>query len=121
MKITYTARKVNLRDNFKERVEKKLAKFNKLFSEDATANDDESTDYKEVTTKSLLGINAGMGSDMRIYFKKRKPVRFSTYVSPDMKMYPPDQLPAEERLLPGFRWLDDLRPKSPDDVFRVTK
>ena len=38
MKITYTARKVNLRDNFKERVEKKLAKFGKLFSEDAAAN-----------------------------------------------------------------------------------
>lgn len=37
MRITYTARKVNLRDNFKERVEKKLAKFNKLFSEDAAA------------------------------------------------------------------------------------
>ncbi len=38
MKITYTARKVNLRDNFKERVEKKLAKFNKIFSEDAEAH-----------------------------------------------------------------------------------
>lgn len=38
MKITYTARKVNLRDNFKERVEKKLLKFEKLFSEDAVAN-----------------------------------------------------------------------------------
>lgn len=38
MKITYTARKVTLRDNFKERVEKKLAKFDKLFSDDATAN-----------------------------------------------------------------------------------
>ncbi len=38
MKITYTARKVNLRDNFKERVEKKLRKFEKIFSEDATAN-----------------------------------------------------------------------------------
>ena len=38
MKITYTARKVNLRDNFKERVEKKLKKFEKIFSEDATAN-----------------------------------------------------------------------------------
>ena len=35
MKITYTARKVNLRDNFKERVDKKLLKFQKLFSEDA--------------------------------------------------------------------------------------
>ena len=38
MKITYTARKVNLRDNFKERVEKKLLKFDKLFSEDAAVN-----------------------------------------------------------------------------------
>ena len=38
MKITYTARKVNLRDNFKERVEKKLAKFKKLFSDDAVAH-----------------------------------------------------------------------------------
>lgn len=35
MKITYTARKVNLRDNFKERVEKKLKKFDKVFSDDA--------------------------------------------------------------------------------------
>ena len=38
MKITYTARKVNLRDNFKERVEKKLLRFEKLFSEDAVVN-----------------------------------------------------------------------------------
>ena len=37
MKITYTARKVNLRDNFKERVEKKLKKFEKVFSDDAQA------------------------------------------------------------------------------------
>lgn len=38
MKITYTARKVNLRDNFKERVEKKLLKFEKIFSEKAVVN-----------------------------------------------------------------------------------
>ena len=38
MKITYTARKVTLKDNFKDRVEKKLAKFDKLFSTDASAN-----------------------------------------------------------------------------------
>ena len=37
MKITYTERKVNLRDNFKQRVEKKLAKFDKIFSDDAQA------------------------------------------------------------------------------------
>lgn len=38
MKIAYKARKVNLKDNFKELCEKKLSKFNKIFSEDATAS-----------------------------------------------------------------------------------
>ena len=38
MNITYTARKVNLRDNFKERVEKKLSKFKKIFSDEAVAH-----------------------------------------------------------------------------------
>ena len=37
MKITYIARKVNLRDNFKERVEKKLKKYQRVFSDDAEA------------------------------------------------------------------------------------
>ncbi len=37
MKITYVARKVNLRDNFKERVEQKLKKFLKIFSDNAEA------------------------------------------------------------------------------------
>lgn len=38
MKITYTARKVNLRDNFKERTEKKLSKFERIFSDEAAVN-----------------------------------------------------------------------------------
>ena len=38
MKITYIARNVNLKDNFKERVEKKLSKFERIFSDTASAN-----------------------------------------------------------------------------------
>ncbi len=38
MKITYTARKVTLKDNFKERVEKKLSKLEKLFTPDAAVH-----------------------------------------------------------------------------------
>lgn len=38
MQITITSRKVNLRNNFKERVEKKLSKFNRIFGDDANAN-----------------------------------------------------------------------------------
>jgi putative sigma-54 modulation protein len=37
MKITTVGRKVNLRDNFKELVEKKLSKFDRIFDEDAEA------------------------------------------------------------------------------------
>lgn len=37
MKITYVARKVNLRDNFKDRVERKLLKLEKIFSDSAEA------------------------------------------------------------------------------------
>lgn len=38
MKITITGRKVNLRDSFKELVEKKLSKFERFFGDDAEAN-----------------------------------------------------------------------------------
>lgn len=55
MKITYTARKVNLRDNFKDRVEKKLKKFDKIFSDDAQAfvvvTVDKSSQTVEITIK----------------------------------------------------------------------
>lgn len=55
MKITYTARKVNLRDNFKDRVEKKLKKFGKIFSDDAQAfvvvTVDKSSQTVEITIK----------------------------------------------------------------------
>lgn len=55
MKITYTARKVTLRDNFKERVEKKLRKFDKIFSDEAQAfvvvTLDKSSQTVEITIK----------------------------------------------------------------------
>ncbi|WP_040196122.1 ribosome hibernation-promoting factor, HPF/YfiA family [Candidatus Soleaferrea massiliensis] len=37
MNITYTARKVTLKDSFKERVERKLKKLDRFFSDDTTA------------------------------------------------------------------------------------
>ena len=78
-------------------------------------------DDEDSPTKSLIGVNVGVGSDMRIYFKDRKPRRFVTFVSPDMKMYPPDKLPAEERQLPGFDWKENIRPHNRHEVFLETK
>lgn len=56
MKITTIGRKVNLRDSFKARIEKKLSKYNKYFGDDADAAvtvTHEKNSYKvEVTIKS---------------------------------------------------------------------
>lgn len=56
MKITIMGRKVNLRDSYKERVEKKLSKYDRYFGDDADANvtvTHERNSYKvEVTIRS---------------------------------------------------------------------
>ncbi len=71
-------------------------------------------------SRSLIGVNSGVGSDMRIYFKDRKPSRVTTFGNPDMKMYPPDQLPLDEQQLPGFKWRTESRPQHPGDVFNMS-
>ena len=67
---------------------------------------------------SLIGVNAGMGADMRIYFKERKPDRLVTYGDPDMQAYPIAQFPLDMQRLKGFNWKDSRRPKKWIDVFK---
>lgn len=78
---------------------------------------DEGADSTGRIVKQLIGVNAGVSSDMRIYFKKRKPSRFASYGQPDMKMYPLKKLPEDEKRLPGFEWQTERRPMSPSDIF----
>lgn len=67
---------------------------------------------------SLVGVNAGIGTDMRIYFDTSNSVsRVVTYDNPDMQTYPVMELPEELQRLVGFRWLSVYRPKKPEDVF----
>ena len=67
--------------------------------------------------QSLIGVNVGLGSDMRVYFLRRAPDRVVTFGKPDMNTYPLDQLPADKKQLPDFRWIADRRPRQPLDVF----
>jgi len=67
--------------------------------------------------KSIVGVNAGVSTDMRVYFKDNEPVRVSAFGQPDMQTYPDKQLPDEWRLLKGFRWEVARRPKQWQDVF----
>lgn len=76
------------------------------------------TEEDTVGRTSLMGVNAGVGTDMRIYFDTtRAPVRVVTYDKPDMQTYPVDALPDELKRLPDFQWLSARRPRSPEEVF----
>lgn len=76
------------------------------------------TDEDAQGKKYLIGVNAGIGSDMRVYFVDRAPDRVVTFGNPDMSTYPLDQLPEDKQRLQNFHWYDKERPKQPMDVFR---
>lgn len=76
------------------------------------------TDEDEQGNKYLIGVNAGIGSDMRVYFLDRAPDRVVTFGNPDMQTYPLEQLPQDKKFLNNFHWYDTERPKQPMDVFK---
>lgn len=76
------------------------------------------TDGDSTSGISLVGVNVGVGSDMRIYFDTtHAPSRVVTYDKPDLKTYPVSMLPEEWRRMKGFQWLANRRPRKPEDVF----
>lgn len=68
-------------------------------------------------SQSLIGVNAGYGSNMRLYFHNRAPNRLVTYGNPDMRVYPPLNFPSDQKFLLGFGWYPEKRPNCPMDVF----
>lgn len=77
-------------------------------------------DQSDTTKKELIGVNCGIGSDIRIYFNNRSPRRVVTFGKPEMKMYNPSMLPDDQKFLQGFSWLEKLRPRSPLDLFSTS-
>lgn len=76
------------------------------------------TEDDSSSNATLVGVNVGTGTAMRIYFDTaRAPERVVTYDKPDMKTYPVMQLPAEWKRMLGFQWLTRQRPRRPEDVF----
>ena len=67
--------------------------------------------------KPLIGVNAGKGERMRIYFENREPVKILTFEDPVMKIYPPREVPQEFKYMEGFKWLYEIRPKSKEDIY----
>jgi len=69
---------------------------------------------------SLVGINTSKSKTMNIFMKKgEQGVSYIKYYGGiDETLYPEKDIKENERYLAGFKWLDNLRPKSIDDIFK---
>ncbi len=76
------------------------------------------TETDSADNESVVGVNVGVGSDMRIYFDTAQaPRRMVASGKPDMRTYPLSQLPDEPKQLRDL-WLGEKRPRKPSDVFK---
>ncbi len=88
---------------------------NELYQVDVSG--ETQTIYFILDDKFLMGINKVTSSSMTIYLKENKIDKIWFYTQPKGVIYPPYSLTESELYLPGFKWLDDYRPKSKEDVF----
>jgi hypothetical protein len=73
--------------------------------------------YYPAEDEDIIGINKAASANLIIFLRENKPDRIRFLTSPDATLYPVDELSPAERLLDNFQWLDDIRPKSREDVF----
>ena len=66
---------------------------------------------------SLIGIDVASSVTMTIEMKNSSISKIKSYKDISETMYPESDLKESDRTLPGFKWLDDLRPKDKDDIF----
>lgn len=66
---------------------------------------------------SMVGINKALASDIILFIDERKVTGIRFLSNPDAQLFPPDEMEEEEKRLRNFKWLDDIRPFSREDVF----
>jgi hypothetical protein len=87
---------------------------NKLFKINVEGNGE--TIYYIVDNEELIGKNHANSSSIEIYVDKGKITEIFEYQNPEGVLDPPLEKKPEK--LDGFKWLDQLRPKKKEDIFR---
>jgi lipopolysaccharide export system protein LptA len=79
------------------------------------------TIYYPEDKDGIIGANKTVCSDLTIFLKNGKVDALSFFKKPDSVLHPLDKAPIEELILSGFMWLEELRPKNKEDIFRKVK
>jgi len=66
---------------------------------------------------SLAGINKAVSSNITIFVEGTEVTGIQFIRQPEATLFPPEDLPADDRLLRNFHWLDHRRPQDKRDIF----
>jgi lipopolysaccharide export system protein LptA len=74
--------------------------------------------YVREENGDLIGINKSLSSDITIYLEENQVSSIVLFANSDANLFPPDDIPEEQRFLQHFRWITDRRPAKKDDIFQ---
>lgn len=89
---------------------------NKLYKIDVNGNGQ--SNYYAKNQDGVIGLNRAESSNIVIYMNEGKVKKIAFVKSPDGELKPLADIEEGDKLLPGFKWLDDLRPKTKEDIFK---
>ena len=73
--------------------------------------------YFPVDDNQIVGVNKGESTDLTIYLKNKAIKRLVYRSQPHSDIFPLENVAETDMRLGGFVWLDNIRPKSPADIF----
>ncbi len=94
-----------------------LFKENKLYNVDIIKNA-EVIYFMRDSNNDLIGINKSKSGSINLKIENNEIVETRFINQVDGDIYPESQFPKNARLLRGFAWREDERPKSVDDLFK---
>ncbi|TDN99868.1 OstA-like protein [Sunxiuqinia elliptica] len=74
--------------------------------------------YYARDSKGLIGLNKAQSSNIEIYLDSSKVKKIVFIKAPDGELLPILDIPEEDKELPGFQWLNAIRPKRMEDIFK---
>jgi lipopolysaccharide export system protein LptA len=89
---------------------------NELYKIDVSGNGQ--SNYYARDKNGVIGLNKAQSSNITIYMNKGKVKRIAFIKSPDGELKPLGELQEDDKLLPGFNWQSEIRPKNKEDIFR---
>ena len=89
---------------------------NEIYKVDVSGNGQ--SNYYARDKKGIIGLNKAESSNISIYLNKGKVKKIAFIKSPDGELKPLAELNDGDKLLPGFNWQPEIRPKDKEDIFR---